>query len=407
MYTEPGFLESRNLKAKWNEEINRLHDSYVPGFGSRFFEIDAAAVKDSGAPAAVKWFCDPAEPNFCQDADVAQQLSDWGLEGRQHLHNEYCEYTTIFRHDSTGRLRPKRVHFSTELQEYWQLMARHDPDQLQKSAAAILKRDVNWDELYGPGAGDPAALSPQQRSARFSELGAASRRAGSLNNENILFMAHPINGLDDLLYIVMFGARPFTGQQGGVPMKATREQIFRDQGTDPLACRHADPAACMAAYEQVYAGNKIAFADPLGVYIQTFNEAVFSYKDQAIPQAWINRSRGVELEIDGRKTSYFQRLEFGPPDDVDVFLDDIVDLAVASEPRLTGGYQLARQLEVGPYVKIQKLETPIAPQEYLVLTTSSEPMDCGQAAVCTRIAALKKRFEDAQLPQKTGPRSIG
>jgi len=38
--------------------------------------------------------------------------------------------------------------------------------------------------------------------------GVPAQPTGRLNTDNALFMTHPINGLDDLLYIVMFGAKP-------------------------------------------------------------------------------------------------------------------------------------------------------------------------------------------------------
>ncbi len=415
MYTEPGFLESASLRTKWNEEITAQYDRLKAAYGSRFFEIDPTAIHSTMAPAPVKWFGDPAEPNFCQNADVAQQLSDWGGVGRHNLHNEYCEYTVIYRNDKSGKKRPKRVNFSTELREYWVVAAVNDPTQLKAMAEEVLKRDVGWSELYGPGVTNPLALSEDERKKRFIGFVAGSGNAeqtpqqpqGAINTDDILFMSHPINGLDDLLYIVMFGARPYARQEQGALVKASREQIFRASDVEHLACRHADPAACMGAYDQVFAGNKIAFADPLGVYIQTFNDGAFSYKDAPIPSDWINKSRGTLVEKDGKKQSFFQRLEFGPPDDLEIYLDDIVDVSVGSSPKLTGGYQIARQIEVGPYVKIQALEVPISPAEFQILTTSTKPILCSNASVCVSIAAVKAAFEKRNFPNKVGPRSIG
>ena len=131
---------------------------------------------------------------------------------------------------------------------------------------------------------------------------------GRLNTDNALFMTHPINGLDDLLYIVLFGARPYARGDVGDLQPATREQIFREFGVEQLACRHADPAAAMGAHGAAFDGRTVALADPLGMYISSFSEDVFVVQDNPVPEAWIRWGRG-------REEGFYQRLEFGPDDD--------------------------------------------------------------------------------------------
>lgn len=127
---------------------------------------------------------------------------------------------------------------------------------------------------------------------------------------------------------------------GGERRPATKGQIFRAFGVTQLACRHADPAAATAAHQQAYEGREISFSPDLGVFINEFTESAFEYKDQPLPQAWLRRSWGK------------QRLEFGPPDSEDVFLDDIVLVEGASRTPLTGGYDVVRHIEVGPKLRI-------------------------------------------------------
>lgn len=56
---------------------------------SRFMTLDVAELEQP-VQAAVKWFGDPAEPQFCIDEETARNLSDWEVRGRHALHNEYC-----------------------------------------------------------------------------------------------------------------------------------------------------------------------------------------------------------------------------------------------------------------------------------------------------------------------------
>jgi hypothetical protein len=70
-------------------------------------------------------------------------------------------------------------------------------------------------------------------------------------------MNHQINGLD-LLYIVMFGSKPYTVVINGNIQQATKEQIFSVENT-VLAYRHADPAAAMGSYGAVFNGRHVDY----------------------------------------------------------------------------------------------------------------------------------------------------
>ncbi len=411
IYDTPGFADEATevVRLEWNEEIQRSFERLAPDLGSRFFALDPRTLGDP-VTAAVQWFGDPAEPRFCLGPDVARQLSDWGVRGRHELHNEYCEYAVVTRADSEGRMRAKRVQVTTELREYWATIAVHDPEFLRELAGSVLGRSVTFPDLYGPGVDDPESVSPERRLVLFSievaghgndralvEQGVPGQPRGRLNRDNALFMTHPINGLDDLLYIVMFGARPYARRGTTPPEPATREQIFRHAGVEHLACRHADPAAAMAAAGAAFAGRTVAFANPLGMYIRSFAQDVFLVDGEVVPDAWVRRSRGRE--------GMSQHLEFGPPDDDPRFLDDIVVAVGASEEPMRGGYQLVQQLEVGP-VAVVGPETPVGPDEFVEVAGEGGAIVCSEAGICENIRRLKTDFDNAQMPMRVAPRTI-
>lgn len=396
-YSSPGLADDLpdELLEAWNDQIaESLQVVDLPE--SRFFEIDAATLTDPDVIRAVSWPGDPLEPTKCSDvAPVVRRLSDWGFEGRHALQNEYCEYAVVHRNDASGRRRPKRVQVTTELREYWMCIAIRDPERLREIASAALSREVEFGELYG---GDPRGMSPEQREVGFATEVAGSagvkrlenegvplQPSGALNRENALFMTHRINGLDDMIYIVLFGARRFAVATPEGFRDATADEIFTDARLKELACRHADPAAAMGAYGAVLDSKQIAFLNPLGMYLRGFNEDLISIDGEPVPEGWIRWSRGAP--------DMHQRLELGPGDDHDAFLDDIVFSGGAREEPLTGGHQLVGQIEVGPL--IAAVDTEPAAEEEFHWVAEAPRIDCEAAGVCEQARALKRRFEAA------------
>lgn len=416
LYDAPGNSEilSPKLKQDWNNRIQKKFQENAT-YNSRFFSIDPNTVSDP-IPARPSWFGDPAEPMFCRNEDVARNLSDWGVRGRHAFHNEYCEYTVVYRIAPDGSTRPKRVTLTTELREYWVTLAMHDPDLLQSAADNVLGFKPTWQELYAHQ--DPHALSPREREIHFSRQVAGHgfssslqdpadpnkyivprQPVGALNRENALFMTHPINGLDDLIYIVMFGAHPYAQLVNGIRQPATKEQIFRatvfGQQNPPLhlACRHADPGAATAAHQQAYVGKQIAFANPLGMYINHFTESVFSIEGQPIPPEWVRFSRGR------------QRLEFGPSDSDGAFLDDIEVSEGAQTKKVSGGYDVVKRMEVGPALLIGP-ESEVREEEYIDLTESTDPITCSDASVCDFVRQVEEEYNNQFALVRNGPRSV-
>ncbi len=410
IYDVPGRADqlSTDLVKKWNDIIQAGYDSLKSDFGSRFFTLDPKTLTNP-VSAPIKWFADPAEPNFCLGAGVARQLSDWSVRGRHVLHNEYCEYRTIERIDAIGRMRPKRIQVTTELREYWACVAKYDPNAVRSMTQSVLGFEPAWEDLYGVS--DPLQLSEEQREIAFSTLvaghgndrnlvaaGAPAQPTGRLNTDNALFMTHPINGLDDLLYIVMFGAKPYASRTANGFEQATREQLFREFGVEHLACRHADPNAALGALGAAFNGQTVAFDSPLGMYFRSFTKDVFLFEGNPIPDSWVRWSRGPE--------GMYQRLEFGPGDNDAAFLDEITVAVGSKEEPLTGGFQLLQQIEVGPLV-VAGQATPVAADEYVILSASNDPIQCQQARICQTIGMLKQEYDNAQQMIRVAPRTMG
>jgi hypothetical protein len=408
-YDAPGHADelSDELRDRWNETIGRAYASQNDALKTRFFALDPDALTNPRRSDAVKWPGDPGKPAYCVGEANAQALSDWGLTGRRAVQLEYCEYMAVNARDATGALRPKRVEVTTEFREFWACVAIHAPDQVRAMAAGVLGFEPTWEELYGVA--DPHALSPEEREIAFGHAcaghgndrrlrvaGVPAQPTGRLNMERALFMTHPINGIDDLIYVAIFGAHAYCVSERDTRRQASGDDVFRAFRVTHLACNHADPTISLGVYDHVYRGARVALSNPLGMYIRRPNLEVFSYGGEPLPEDWVRFSRG--------KPGSYMRLEFGPPDEHEAFLDDITLSLGASEHPLSGGYQLLRELEIGPLVEVGDSD-PIADDEWEPLEPAAATIACDDAESCKAVRELLARFE-AEHAGRAAPRKM-
>jgi hypothetical protein len=396
-YDAPGRADelTDELRARWNEAIGRAFDAQADRLKTRFFSLDPAALREPRRSDAIKWPGDPGKPAFCVGEQMARNLADWGLTGRRAVQLEYCEYLTVTRPAATGAQRPKRVEVTTEFREFWSCVATYDPGRVRAMAAGVLGFEPSWEDLFGVA--DPHALTPQEREVAFGHAcaghgnderlqaaGVPAQPTGRLNMERALFMTHPINGIDDLIYVVLFGAHAYTVGEGDERRRASGDDIFSAFDVAHLACNHSDPTISLGTYDVVFEGRQVAIADPLGMYIRRPNVELFTYRGEALPAEWVRMSRGVE--------GHFMHLEFGPPDDHAAFLDDITISVGASDEPLTGGYQLLRELEIGPYLLFGET-APIGDGEWEVLPAAPAAIACNEPESCQAVRDLAARWE--------------
>jgi hypothetical protein len=390
----------------WNERIVNEVERRAP---SPFLVLDPAAIPDGTPSTGVKWPGQPLEPEDCLGEEWAEKLSDWGWAGRAELHNEYLEYALIMAVDANGNRRPKRFVATTELMEWWRTMAVHDADFFLNKVEEITGNRLELNELFGVDVPTWKSLPESTRWRLFAVNLVGSGRSQPplhpLNQKLLLFMGHRINGLDDLIFVVHFGTFPYAVNEGGSRRRARIEEIFKDAGREDLFCRNADPGAANGAYNQAFLigtdaaprGRNVALADPLGMYIRTFSTDDLFHNNAPVPASWSTLSRG-----DANDTP--QRLEFGPPDSEDVFLDEIT-IGQGSGAPTVSGFQLAKRIEVGPVVVVGG-ERPIADSEFVDVPAAEEgTIECGLSGKgrCAEIEDFKREF-DSQLTSLAGTR---
>ncbi|MEJ7797510.1 MAG: hypothetical protein WKF42_03350 [Solirubrobacteraceae bacterium] len=408
-YDAPGHADelSDELRERWNETIARAYAAQNDALKTRFFALDPRALREPRRSHAIKWRADPGKPACCVGEDDARALSDWGLTGRRAVQLEYCEYMVVNGRDTTGALRAKRVEITTEFREYWACVAMHDPDHVRAMAADVLGVEPSWDDLYGVA--DPHALSVEEREIAFGHTvaghgndrrlrvaGVPAQPTGRLNMERALFMTHPINGIDDLIYVAIFGAHPYCVSERGERHQASGDDVFNAFKLRHLACNHADPALSLGVYDLVFHGQQVAFENPIGVYIREPNLDLFSYGGEPLPTDWVRFSRG--------RPGLHQRLVFGPPDEHEAFLDDITLMLAPSEQPLSGGYQLLRELEIGPLLSVGAADL-VEESEWEILEPAAATIACDDDESCKAVHDLLQRFE-AESAGRSAPRTM-
>jgi hypothetical protein len=407
VFRSPGLADSDAPEAvltAWNKTIVREIQGRP---ASPILVADPATIANGATSSGVKWPGHPLEPFNCESEEVAAALSDWGWAGRAELHNEYLEYALVMRTDAAGASRPKRFIATTELMEWWQTMAVYAPDYFLDRVASIAGARPSMTELFGVTTEKWLQQSEATRRNAFHNVMVGNGRnpppVSGLNQQHALFMAHQINGLDDLIYVVHFGSFSYAVKQGGVRRRATIEEIFYAENVKHLFCRNADPAAAEGAYNQAFLkgtennpqARKLAFADPLGMYIRTFSPGDLYLNGAAVPASWTRCSRGDQNGMP-------QRLEFGPADSDAHFLDDVTIGTGADAPRVDG-YQLAKRIEVGPLVVVGQHEAVNSFKDIPAIAAGAIACGSESDSRCAAIAAFKAEY-DAQRSLVRGTR---
>jgi len=225
--------------------------------------------------------------------------------------------------------------------EYWATLAENDPTSFQAAVENILGTIPTYKELYGVD--NPEALSTLERGRIFKEMHTSINGRppiSELNRDNALFMYHQINGLDDLIFVVMFGAKPYEAlDDTGLARPATLAEIFIAKKAEYLACRNADPAAADGPQQQMWQGKKVSFTPELGMYLrQSISESTFLLEGKPIPSSWLRWSRD-------EATGMYQHLSLGPTDAQSGYLDDAKVLLGGTVADIDGAYAIAQLLD--------------------------------------------------------------
>lgn len=292
--------------------------------------------------AVIDWPGVPLRAVGCLGRSRAHVLLDWrgerGDEGRRRLQEEYVEWRVV--RDARDRI--SRVEFTTELSEYWRILAAHAPRALLAIVAEFAGEPaVAADAVYGDL--DPFArdITPAQREEAFAARMLDPGASSPYNNGEraICCMVQPDNRLGALvsLAVVAGVAREVTDPRTGRTRCPTAGEVIALFPEAAQRGRASDPLIVERVGRLAWEGRLIGFDEPLGVYIEGVEHTRLRRPDgRAVPAEWFRFERGVAPR--------FQRLTLEVPAPERLAVSELVDTATGQP--LHFGAQVAELVQV-------------------------------------------------------------
>ncbi len=332
---EPGFLSDFNdaAVAAWQRALGAGGDS----------GIVRAPDQRTRQPDRVEWTGGPTRIVKGLGWRVAVEL----LDRRRDLQEEYLEWRSVREDDGTLR----RVELTTELRDYWLVLAACLPARVVDLASRFSGRAVRPEELFGVAR--PGSLDPEARRAGFVETMIA--RSNPLNDgrEAICFMANPNNDLRSLLALASAAAKPWVVDDPITDRRrpATAAEMIPALDGAAVAERSSDPVIVERLGRIAVEQRRLALADPLGIYIQGVAASRLRTPDGAPPgPEWFKFGRGVRGAEAPDRRPRTQRLVVEAPPGARFRLGDLVDRA--SEQPIRYGAQIAELVQLCLFLRI-------------------------------------------------------
>lgn len=321
---------------------------------------------NSAGVRTIEW---PGFPVLVSDElglDAALELLDLPFgapDGGRLRQEEYLEWRPIIR---DGRLRG--IEMTTELRDYWTVLAGHEPGRTLELLGKLAGEGgaAPAADAYGSELGDPFAPGVSTKSLekafRATMLPVEKPPSPSISPYNdgtraLCCMVQRSNSLRALLALVLSAARQLVvcDELTGQTRYASGSEAIDQLGAAAQDGRNSDPLIVERITRFVSEGHRIAFDDPLGIYIgQVQLHELEQPGGEDVPAAWLEFSRGVGAAQSPDGRSRRQRLKLALPKDADFDLDDLV--VRRSGERLRFGGQLAALVELAVYVRTGPVE---------------------------------------------------
>jgi hypothetical protein len=234
---------------------------------------------------------------------------DWErADSSRDVQDEYCEWSVERRGDKITR-----ITFTTEVPEYWEHVAKNDPDFLLELYHQFVDPGVELDDLF-----DGEEYVPLNRWNTSTE--------GRL--------AHLMQGSNKLLAAIALVA-PATilrARDDGTPVTDRQELV--DCGGLGVSCRNSDPQIAEIVNENAKFGDEITLLDPVGLYLDGLLSAGMETPDGADAAEFWQVERGAP--------GHAVRASFAVPEDCGYVVGDI---KINGRP-ITRGAQVADKVRV-------------------------------------------------------------
>lgn len=341
---------------EWDNSLASAHQQAISDSGTRHFlsQPDATMTQP---PATVDWDGIPIRVQTClKSRSKAMKLSDWttgkGDLGRSLCHEEYMEWRVV--RNPANKI--TRIEITTEVQEYWITLARHNPTKLLALVARFAgEQSVPVQDVYGTVNPNLPGVTPAQREQGFRSMmlpvNGPPRSPYNNGQKAICFLYQSVNALGAAVTLAAFAAFPLAAAVGttGQTRPLTGAEAIALGKQQAVDCRNSDPTIVGALIGQAFNGKKIALDDPAGIYIMNVDAGRLRQPDNQtpVPPEWFNLQRGTP-SADGKQR--FQRLVFEVPSDLPFVVGDLIDSQTGEN--IEFGWQVAQLVKVGLYVQI-------------------------------------------------------
>lgn len=257
------------------------------------------------------------------------------LDSHRQLQEEYLEWRTV--RNRNGKI--QRVELTSELPDYWKVLATHHPERTLELVSEFTGRSVAPRNLYGID--NPLSVDPETRGNAFSAT--MMNRPNPLNDgrEGICFMSQRSNNLGALVKLVAAALVPRTAN--GRP--ASAKEAIPLMGDAAVEGRASDPVLVERLGRLALEGRFVALDNPVGVYIQGVQLDRLRTPDGAlVPTEWFRVSRGIPVERSSDGISRQQRLVLEVPMSERLVVSDLID--AATESPIRHGAQIAELVQL-------------------------------------------------------------
>lgn len=352
---EPGGLTALDASgaSEWKRRvIECLEDALARASTSRVSSRDAGMTN----LAMCDWAGLPARVTSCIGRADALDLLDWEVDdlaftrGRA-LQDEYVEWRVV---RGAGGL-VQRVEFTTELPDYWRVLAAYEPNRLLSLVAEFAgEASVSPSAAYGPL--DPFAtdVTPDEREWAFAltMLPPAGRSPYNSGCKALCCMAQRMNSLEAIVRLAVEGAcyRVLRDSSDGRLRCPTSSEVIPLVGDAAVLGRGSDPIIVERLTRLAFEERLVAFDDPLGIYVQSVQHTrLQTPSGETVPPEWFTFSRGLSPKESDDGRPRYQRLSVEVPQSEGYSLGDVID--VATEQPIRYGGQIAGLIQLAVFFR--------------------------------------------------------
>ena len=369
----PGYVDDLGAagKLEWEARVVAYVEDALHTFASQPAALRLRLAADA-ALASVSWTGFPERVASCLTRREALRLLDagpGGAAGRAHQ-EEYVEWRVVER-----RSQIQRIEMTTELPDYWALMAAHNPQRVLALAAEFAgKERVAAIDVFGRDDAVEPHMSPAERKAGFRTQMLEGSSPYNDGRRAICCMRQQSNTLFSLIALAAAAstAQVIVDEVDGRirPLRCDESvRLFRS-GVAQLG-RSSDPLVVERLGQLAVEGREIAFDSPVGLYIENVETGrLLTPHGSRVPEDWFRFSRGA-VGPDGRRR--FQRLVFEVPRDEPFCVSDLID--VATEQPIEHGGEIADLISVVLFLRVSRERTLPVPTEPVKLPPYDASVD--------------------------------